>query len=249
MTTTPAATVVLVHGAWHGAWCFAKTAAALEAKGVPAMAPDLPGHGADRGALGGLDGDAERVREVVAAIDGPVLLLGHSYGGLVISEAASDPATLARIKRLVYLCAIVTAPGQTFFSVPADHSRSLLGPLIKTGEGGLSTIDASDMVAAKEAFYGDCSDDDVAFAVSNLSAQPMGNMASAISGDPLAAVAATYIRCTRDRIIPIVVQDALVASASASAYSFATITLEASHSPFFSMPDELASHLAALARG
>ena len=77
----------------------------------------------------------------------------------------------------------------------------------------------------------------------------MGNMASAISGDPLAAVAATYIRCTRDRTIPIVVQDALVASASASAYSFATITLEASHSPFFSMPDELASHLAALARG
>ena len=49
MTTTPAATVVLVHGAWHGAWCFAKTVAALEAIGVAVVAPDLPGHGADTG--------------------------------------------------------------------------------------------------------------------------------------------------------------------------------------------------------
>ncbi len=213
------------------------------------IAPDLPGHGSDTGTPGGLDEDAQRVRDVIAAIDGPVVLVGHSYGGLVISEAASEPATAARVSQLVYLCAIVTAPGKTFFSVPADHSRSLLGPLIRAGEDGLSTIDTSDMAAAKAVFYGDCSDDDVTFAAANLSAQPMGNMASAVSGDPLATIPATYIRCTQDRTIPIEVQDALFTSASASAHSFTTITLEASHSPFLSMPDELAGHLEVLARG
>lgn len=248
VNSTPAATVVLVHGAWHGGWCFAKTVAALEAKGVAAVAPDLPGHGADRGPLGGLAEDAQRIREVVAATSGPVVLLGHSYGGLVITEAASDPQIAARVHHLVYLCAIVTAPGQTFFSVPADHSRSLLGPLIRAGEDGVSTIVTSDVAATKAVFFGDCSDDDVAFAIANLSTQPLGNMSSTISGDPLATVSATYIRCTEDCAIPIEVQDALIASASASARSMDTITMRASHSPFLSMPDQLAGHVALLAR-
>ncbi len=247
-STTTAATVVLVHGAWHGGWCFAKTVAALEAKGVSAIAPDLPGHGADSGPLGGLAEDAQRIREVIAATPGPVVLLGHSYGGLVISEAASDPVTAARVRRLVYLCAIVTAPGETFFSVPADHSRSLLGPLIRAGADGVSTIDTSDVAAARAVFFGDCSDDDAASAVANLSPQPLGNMSSAISGDPLATLPATYIRCTEDRTIPIEVQDALIASASGSARSLDTITLSASHSPFLSMPEALADHLVGLTR-
>lgn len=247
-STTTAATVVLVHGAWHGGWCFAKTLDALKAEGVSAVAPDLPGRGADRGPLGGLAEDARRIREVVAATSGPVVLLGHSYGGLVISEAASDPATAGRVQRLVYLCAIVAAPGQTFFSVPADHSRSLLGPLIRAGEDGVSTIDTSDVAVVKAVFFGDCSDDDAAFAVANLSAQPLGNMSSAITGDPLATVPATYIRCTEDRTIPIEVQDALIASAAVSARSLDTITMTASHSPFLSMPEALAGHLAVLAR-
>ena len=74
------------------------------------------------------------------------------------------------------------------------------GPLIRQEDDGRSTIDTTDIAAAKSAFYGDCNDDDVAFAAR---AQPKGNMASAISGDPLARIPATYIRCTEDRTIPI----------------------------------------------
>lgn len=221
---------------------------ALEAQGLRVVAPDMPGHGDDPGALGDLAVDAQRLRDVVAAIDGPVILVGHSYGGLVISEAASDLATAAKISRLVYLCAIATAPGQTFFGVPADHSKSLLGPLIRQEDDGRSTIDTTDIAAAKAAFYGDCSDDDVAFAAAHLCAQPMGNMASAISGDPLATIPATYIRCTEDRTIPIEVQDAMIDSVRSAAPTLETITLAASHSPFLSMPNELAAHLAELAR-
>ena len=241
-------TIVLIHGAWHGGWCFNKLKVAIEARGIVAVAPDLPGHGSDSGALGGLAVDAQRVREVVAGIDGRVVLVGHSYGGLVISEAASDPATAAKIEWLVYLCAIVTAPGVSFFELPADQSRSLLGPLIRASDDGLSTIDTSDPAAAKAAFYADCPDDDVAFAAANLSPQPMGNLATPISGDPLATIPATYVRCTEDLAIPIEVQDAMITSAASKAISFDTITLVSSHSPFFSMPDVLADELVRFAR-
>ncbi len=248
MTNSATPTLVLVHGAWHGAWCFAKLIDELTALGIATVAPDLPGHGADTNALGDLDVDAARVRETVASIDGPVVLMGHSYGGLVISEAASDAATAAKVERLVYLCAIVAAPKTTFFGVPADHSRSLLGPLITVREDGLSTIDTSDLAAAKAAFYADCSDEDSLNAAAHLCAQPMGNMGLPVSGDPLATIAGTYIRCTADRTIPIEVQDALIASASVAAKAFDTLTLDASHSPFLSQPKALAAQLASLVR-
>ena len=248
MPSGPFHPVVLVHGAWHGAWCFTKLVDALTRLGVPVSVPDLPGHGSDSGELGDLAADAARVRDVLASIDGPAVVLGHSYGGLVISEAASDPATASGITHLVYLCAIVTAPRSSFLELPVDPAQSLLSPLIRMGDNGRSCIDTSDLAAAKAAFYGDCSDADVAYAAANLCDQPMGNMANPISGDPLATIAATYIRCTEDRAIPIEAQDAMIASASATAIAFTTMTLEASHSPFFSMPDALADQLAALAR-
>lgn len=240
--------VVLVHGAWHGGWCFHKVVDALHELGVQVFAPDLPGHGSDTSPFGDLAADAARVRSVLADLDGPVVLLGHSYGGLVISEAASDPATAQRIRRLVYLCAVVTEPGKKFFDVPADHSRSLLGPLIVMGDDGLSTIDVSDLAAAKAAFFADCSDDDVAYAAQKLCKQPMGNLASAVSGDPLSTIPATYVRCTQDRAMPIEVQDALIASALTTALALDSLTLASSHSSFFSMPSVLADQLAALAR-
>src|SRR4030088_1094188 len=96
-------TVVLVHGAWHGAWCFDRVMPLLEQVGIPAVAGDLPGHGQDPGPLTDLHGDAKRVREVLDGIDGDVVLLGHSYGGAVITEAGVHPA----VTHLVYLCAVV----------------------------------------------------------------------------------------------------------------------------------------------
>lgn len=240
--------VVLVHGAWHGGWCFTKVVNALHELGVPVFAPDLPGHGSDPGAFGDLAADAARVRLLLDDIDGPVVLLGHSYGGLVISEAASDPTIAARIRRLVYLCATVTEPGKTFFDVPADNSRSLLRPLIVMADGGLSTIDVSDRAAIKAAFFADCSDADVSYAVKNLGKQPMSNLGCAVSGDPLATIPATYMRCTQDRVIPIEVQDALIASASPTALALEIVTLASSHSAFLSRPSELADQLATLAR-
>ncbi|HVM66618.1 MAG TPA: alpha/beta fold hydrolase, partial [Acidimicrobiales bacterium] len=69
------ATAVLVHGAWHGAWCFDRVMPLLAAANVPAVAIDLPGHGADRGAFADLHGDAARVRAVLDTIADDVVLV------------------------------------------------------------------------------------------------------------------------------------------------------------------------------
>ena len=70
-------TVVLVHGAFHDGWCWELVRSALDERGVPNQALDLP--------FTGLDGDAEAVGKLLDAVDGPVVLIGHSYGGMVIS--------------------------------------------------------------------------------------------------------------------------------------------------------------------
>ena len=74
-------TVVLVHGAFHDAWCWELVRRGLDERGVPNQAIDLP--------FTGLDGDAEAVGKLLDAIDGPAVVCGHSYGGMVISRAAS----------------------------------------------------------------------------------------------------------------------------------------------------------------
>ena len=84
------ATYVLVHGAWHGAWCWNKVAPLLEAKGHTVVAPDLPGHGDDDTPRAGvtLESYAKKVADVVSAQDEKVILVGHSMGGIAITAGA-----------------------------------------------------------------------------------------------------------------------------------------------------------------
>ena len=83
-------TYVLVHGAWHGAWCWHKIVARLEARGHTVVAPDMPGHGMDRTPIEQvtLEDIAARLTSIIDAQDEPVVLVGHSYGGTMISQAA-----------------------------------------------------------------------------------------------------------------------------------------------------------------
>ena len=91
-------TMVLVHGAFHDAWCWEPVRSLLDEQGIPNLAPELP--------LTGLEADAGAVRALLDAVDGPVVLCGHSYGGMVISRAASGRDD---VDRLVYLCAVQVA--------------------------------------------------------------------------------------------------------------------------------------------
>lgn len=78
------AVYVLVHGAWHGSWCWDKVVSGLEAAGHTAHALDLPGHGGDATPLGeiSLDSYVEHVGAILTALPEPAILVGHSLGGL-----------------------------------------------------------------------------------------------------------------------------------------------------------------------
>ena len=104
------ATVVLVHGAWHGAWCWDLVVEQLLQQDVPVVAIDLPGHGASTEPLTDLHGHGDAVRAALDAIDGPVVLVGHSYGGAVITNAAAGNTN---VKALVYIDAFIPNISET----------------------------------------------------------------------------------------------------------------------------------------
>ena len=96
-------TYVLVHGAYHGAWCYAKVVPLLEAAGHTAIAVDLPGHGDNLVPMADvtLDNYVDHVCDIIGAKDGKVILVGHSLGGLTITQVAERMPE--RIDWLVYL--------------------------------------------------------------------------------------------------------------------------------------------------
>lgn len=238
------ATVLLVHGAWHDARCFDRVVAALDERGVPAVAIDRPGHGASTEPLGDLATDAEAARRAIAAIDGPVVLVGHSYGGAVISEAGDAP----NVAHLVYLCALVLDTGESCGTAGAnDGIREAVGGgsdlgtpgAIQLHDDGTMTVDAA---IAPEAFYADCDPDTVAAAVAQLQPQAAATLAATATRAAWRTTPSTYVVCSEDRAIAPSLQRFLARRCTH------TIELPASHSPFLSMPERLADELARIAR-
>lgn len=121
--------LVLVHGAWHGAWCWHRVLPWLRKAGVDTHAVTLTGVG-DRAHLlsSSIDLDTH-VQDVMALIDAEelrrVVLVGHSYGGMVITGVADRLAreTPQRLARLVYLDAVVPRPGESWSSTHSPETR------------------------------------------------------------------------------------------------------------------------------
>src|SRR3954464_8420245 len=114
-----ASSALLVPGSWHGAWAYDDVAARLGREGVTVTAIDLP---SNAGSAGLADDDAA-VRGALDEIGEPTLVVGHSYGGIAVSEGASGSADAVG---LVYLCAFMLAPGESLLDVPAPHPPGLV---------------------------------------------------------------------------------------------------------------------------
>ena len=229
--------VVLVHGAWHGAWCFAGLQTELDDRGIASLAVDLPGHGTSLEPLGDLHGDAAHLASVLATIDAPVVLVGHSYGGAVISQA-----TAANVTHLVYLTAFVPDIGETVMtqlqSMPAV--RTMLGDAMVIGGNGCSTINPD---LARDVFYGQCHPAHTLANVARLSAQPFATMTQPLTNAAWRTVPSTYVCCSEDQAIDITHQQLMAARCSR------VETLATDHSPFASMPSETADVLELIWRG
>lgn len=106
-------TFLFIHGAWHGGWCWEKIEPSLQTLGYTTIAPDLPGHGSRHETISSqtLESYAADVVKILTEQEEPVILVGHSMGGAVITVAAEKCPE--KVKKLVYLAAFMLQPGQS----------------------------------------------------------------------------------------------------------------------------------------
>lgn len=234
-------TFVLVHGAWHGAWCWQKVVSLLKEAGHGVVVPDLPGHGGDGTPIPELSMQdyADRVIRTVDEQAEPVILVGHSMGGIVVSLVAE--ARPDRVKKLIYLTGFLLEDGKTLLSVAENDEEAIVLPNLVPSEDGSSFTIRN----VKDVFYGDCSDEDVERATPRLVPEPAFAFTTPISvtEESFGRVPRAYIECVRDRAIGITAQRKMHGRLQCET----VVSMETSHSPFFSAPEELAGHLASLA--
>jgi pimeloyl-ACP methyl ester carboxylesterase len=235
--------IVLVHGAWHGSWCWEPVQRRLQAAGVDSLAVDLPGRAGGPAPLGelGLDDFATSLLDATDHLDEPLVLVGHSQGGLTISRAAE--LAPERCSSLVYLAALLVADGETGAETfAADTDGELVANVVVSDDVVSTTVDPA---AAPELFYGDCTPEDVEWALARLVPEPLGIATAplAVTAGRWGSVPRSYIVCTEDRAVSPELQRRMAERVGVDR----VVELAASHSPFLSMPDELAAVLVELA--
>lgn len=182
----------------------------------------------------------ERVVAVLDAATEPVVLVGHSMGGAVVSQ--SSEARPERIRQAVYLAAFAPAHGQSVFQLARDDPDDRMGArMVMSTDRRSITLKPETL---REGLYADCDDDDVALAALLLVPQ-----ASAPLGTPMALtesrygrVPRSYIECTQDLAVSIGAQRRMQGREGCVSIH----SLDTSHSPFLSAPDRLAAILSAI---
>ena len=237
------ASFVLIHGSWHGGWCFDAVKALLEAEGHWVCAPDLPGMGADEAGLAAvtLQGWADFAATICrGAPQQPVVLAGHSRGGLVVSQAAETAPEA--IDALVYICAMMLPDGMSRAAFKAhEEPNPAFDALVTPTPGGHGTVIAGR--GADQVFAQLSPPAAAQAALSRLVAEPHGPRATPLrlSGERWGSLPRTYIECTADRTIPLSSQRQMQELSPGAR----RVTLDADHSPFLSRPRELAEALIA----
>jgi len=142
--------VLLVHGSCHGAWCWDALIPALARHGIAARAIDLPSHGADATPPEAVTLDSY-ADAILAALDGPTVLLGHSAGGFAITAAAERAPE--KVAALIYVCAYVPMPGKSLADMRRMAPSQPLMEAVRVAPDRISfTVDPA---LAPDKFYHD----------------------------------------------------------------------------------------------
>jgi pimeloyl-ACP methyl ester carboxylesterase len=233
-----APSLMLIHGAWTAGWIWAGVQAELARRGISSHAPDLPGRGASTLPLGDLETDSDHLSALLEEVDGDVVLVGHSYGGSVISKAAMSASGVAH---LVYVTGFCLEADEAFVSLRrsiSDDSR--MAEATYRSADGLSAL--IDPAVAIDVLFQLAPAEVAADAVARLEPQLLTTFWQTVGGTPWRDLPATYIRCTADRAIPVDVQD-VMAQRCASIESIA-----ADHHPHLSAIGPLVDVLERIAR-
>ncbi|WP_395713596.1 alpha/beta fold hydrolase [Reyranella sp.] len=237
------ATFMLVHGASHGGWCWEKVKPLLEADGHRVCAPDLPGMGKDDTPPANvtLADNVEKLSRLLDKMDEPVVLVGHSLGGITISALAE--ARRRKLKALVYLCAILPQSGKTGRDMSSLDPTAMWRLSRQVSPDGLTYTFARDKMPGL--FYADVSPEDRYRAMERLRPQPLAISTTPVTltEERFGSVPRWYIECTFDNSLKIDLQRQMVKLTPCK-----VITMECGHSPFYSNPEELVEHLEAISR-
>lgn len=229
--TTDVATLVLVHGAGHTSRIWRRTRAEL---GHPSLAVDLPGRH-DRPAditRVTIDAAADSItRDVDTSVTGPVVLVGHSVGGIVLPAVAARLGD--RVEHLVFVAGLIASDGERVVDSvrPGEASRieDVLEQLRRRHAGHVLRPHGEDARAHPEL------DDQVAMGIDSLN-----YMAQVVSWDvATTSVPRTFVRCTRDPIQSPELQARLVDNCAATA----VVDLDSGHTPALDAPTQLATLL------
>ncbi len=220
--------IVLVHGAWADGSSWAKIIPALQAKGFRVVAVKNP--------LTSLADDAATTKRAIALMDGPVLLVGHSYGGAVITEAGSDP----KVAGLVYVAAFAPDEGQAVGEVGKDLPPPPGAAELRPDTEGYLSLTSKGI---DEDFAAD-----LPLAERKVMTATQGPTKAACFGAKITSSAwrtkpTGYVVASNDRMIPPDLERRF-----AKAMNATTVTLPSSHVPMLSHPAEVAKFIAEAAQ-
>ena len=234
---------ILIPGAWHGAWSWERVAPELERRGSVVLTPDLPGLAdADAAISITLQTWARFVADLTESQSGKVILVGHSRGGAIISQAAEYASD--RLAALVYVSGMLLADGESVLGFGAEKGMSPeLAAAILAAPDGRSLSVRKDLIGP--AFYNCTPQAWIDRAASLVCIEPTAPNATPLqlTDARFGRIPRYYVECLRDAILPIPLQQYMYKRIPCRR----VIALDTDHSPFYSAPHELARALLSIA--
>lgn len=237
---------VLVHGAFAGAWIWGAVIERLKSEGNSVEAFDLPGMGDDRTPVGEctLDANAARLIDVLASNPEPAIVVAHSMGGIIATQAAARSPQ--RVAALVFVAAFMPKHGQSLLDLtqlPEGAGDQVQANITIEGDPPVAIMPAA---ASHDALYGSCAKEVSDWTIAKQRPQPVAPFVTPVSIAPgvLDGIKRYAVLCTRDRAM----MPALLRRMIAENPCEEVFELDTDHTPHLSMPDELAGILQGFAK-
>jgi pimeloyl-ACP methyl ester carboxylesterase len=215
--------IVIVHGAWSDGSSWSKVIPLLQAKGFHVVAVQNP--------LTSLADDVAATKRAIALQDGPVLLVGHSYGGVVITEAGNDP----KVVGLVYVAALAPSEGESVASITKPFPPAPLGGEVKADAEGFLMVTPKGIA---EDFAQDLSDKEKQVLTATQSPTSAAVFGATVTTAAWKTKPSWCVIASNDRAVSPELE-----KAEATTMKATSITLPSSHVPMLSHPKEVADFI------